>query len=136
MFRLIASLALAIGIAAGADVKELQGVLIDTNCSYNVKPHIVPGPRIEGGMLSAYVHTREDALKPESQASGYGVFTYDQEFVPFDKEGNRKALALLRATKKEDDLRVVVRGEMKDGSMIVKELKQIPAITDVRVVRV
>ena len=123
MFRLIASVALTIATAAGADITELQGVLIDRNCSYNVKPRVVPGPRIEGGMLSAYVHKRECALTPESLESGLGVFTYDQEFVPFDKEGNRKAVALLRATKKEDDLRVVVRGELHDGSITVKELK-------------
>jgi hypothetical protein len=123
MLRFIAGLAVAMSMAAGADIKELQGVLIDRNCSYNVKPRVVPGPRIEGGMISAYVHTRECALKPESVESGLGVFTYDQEFVPFDKEGNKKAVAFLKATKKEDDLRVVVRGEMHGEEMSVKELK-------------
>jgi hypothetical protein len=122
MFQMIASLILAAGIAAGADATELKGVLIDRTCSSNMKPRVVPGPRIEGGILSAYAHTRECALKPECQASGYGVFTYEQEFVPFDKEGNRKALALLHATKKPDDLRVVVHGEMRDGVLAVKEL--------------
>lgn len=123
MVRFITGLALAIATAAGADIKELQGVLIDKNCSYNVKPRVVPGPRIEGGMLSAYVHKRECALKSESIESGLGVFTYDQEFVPFDKEGTKKAVAFLKATKKEDDLRVLVRGEMHGEEMSVKELK-------------
>jgi hypothetical protein len=123
MFRLIATIALVAGFTAAADNTELRGVLIDRNCSYNVKPRIVPGPRIEGGMLSAYVHQRDCALKPESQESGYGIFTYDQEFVPFDNEGNRKALAFLRATKREDDLRVLVRGQIQDGVFILKELK-------------
>jgi hypothetical protein len=123
MLRFITGLALVLATAAGADIKEVQGVLIDRNCSYNVKPRVVPGPRIEGGMLSAYVHTRECALKPESVESGLGVFTYDQEFVPFDKEGTKKAVAFLKATKKDDDLRVLVRGEIHDGVMSVKDLK-------------
>jgi hypothetical protein len=123
MFRTLAILTLAIGLPAAGSAAEVQGVLIDKNCSYNVEPRIVPGPRLEGGMMSAYVHTRADALKPESQKSGYGVFTYEQKFIPFDAEGNRKALALLRSTKKEDDLRVAVTGEIQDGSMKVKEIR-------------
>jgi hypothetical protein len=123
MNRILAVLALAIGASAASNVAEVQGVLLDKMCSYGMEPRVVPGPRLEGGMMSAYVHTRRCALKPECQRSGYGVFTYDQKFLPFDQEGNRKALALLQSTKKDDDLRVAVRGDVQDGVMKVKELR-------------
>jgi hypothetical protein len=54
--------------------------------------------------------------------SGYGVLKADGSFVPFDKAGNQKALAALKATKKADHLRVNVTGEMKDGVIAVASL--------------
>lgn len=55
-------------------------------------------------------------------ASGYGVLKADGSFVAFDKAGNEKALAALKATKKADHLRVNVTGEMKDGVIAVESL--------------
>ena len=132
MFPIIAAMTLLFGTIGGAKTNglgvektatEYTGVLIDKECSYSVEPRVVPGPRIEGGMISAYVHKRDCALQPDRQRSGYGVFTYDQVFVPFDAEGNKKALAFLRSTKKEDDLRVIVKGQMESGSLKVQEIR-------------
>ncbi|HEY7338026.1 MAG TPA: hypothetical protein VH639_24270 [Bryobacteraceae bacterium] len=98
----------------------IQGVLIDKKCSYKAETRIVPGPRLEGGMVVAYAHSRECALMSACQKSGYGVFTYDNKFLAFDEAGNQKALALLKATKKEDDLRVEVTGQVDAKDNIVK----------------
>ena len=106
-------------IAAPAAETKFDGVLIDKLCSYKAETRIVPGPRLEGGIVEAYTETRECALKPECQKSGYGVFTYDNQFVPFDAEGNRKALALLKETKQEDNLIVEVTGKLQDGMIKV-----------------
>jgi len=84
---------------------------------------IIPGGRLEGGMLTAYVHTRQCALMPSCHKSGYGVFTYDNKFLTFDAAGNRKALALLKGSKKEDDLRVEVTGEIQADTIKVISLK-------------
>ena len=62
-------------------------------CSSKAEVHIVAGPRLEGGMIVAEAHTRQCALMPECQKSGYGVFTYDNKFLKFDEAGSRKALA-------------------------------------------
>ena len=90
---MIAALAAVTGSAA-----EVKGVLIDKQCSSKAETHIVPGPRLEGGILVAYNHTRQCALMPACQKSGYGVFTYDQKYLTFDAAGNQKALAALKAS--------------------------------------
>ena len=73
---------------AGTTETTVQGVLIDKMCSYKAETRIVPGPRLEGGIIAIYPHTRLCALMPECQRSGYGLFTYDQKFLAFDEAGN------------------------------------------------
>jgi hypothetical protein len=109
--------------AAVASAAQIQGILIDQMCSSKAEVHIVAGPRLEGGMIVAEAHTRQCALMPECQKSGYGVFTYDNKFLKFDEAGSRKALALLRASKKEDDLKVEVSGEIQGDTIKVANLK-------------
>jgi hypothetical protein len=114
---LLASAAIA---AQGANIK---GVLIDKAFSSQVEVRLVPGPRLEGGMIVAEAHTREDALKPESQKSGYGVYTQDNKFYAFDAKGNTLALEALKASKKLDDLEVEVTGEIQGDTIKVATLK-------------
>lgn len=103
---------------------KVQGVLIDKECSYKAEPRVVPGPRLEGGILVAYTHTRQCALMAACQRSGYGVFTYDDnKFIAFDDAGNRKALAIFKESKKEDDFRVEVTGEIQGDVMKVATIK-------------
>ena len=60
---------------------------------------------------------------PACQKSGYGIFTYDNKFLKFDEAGSRKALAAIRASKKEDDLKVEVTGEIQGNTIKVASLK-------------
>ena len=53
--------------------------------------------------------------------SGYGLVTADGKFVKFDEEGNAKALAALKATKKDKDLKATVSGDL-DGDVIKVDL--------------
>jgi len=112
------------GFAIVAPAASVQGVLIDKQCSYKAETRVVPGGTLEGGMLVAYTHTRQCALMPACQRSGYGIFTYeDNKFLAFDEAGNRKALALLKETKKEDDLRVEVTGEIQGDHIKVVSIR-------------
>ena len=61
----------------------------------------------------------------QCEKSGYGVFTYDQKFLAFDEAGNRKALALLKASRQPDDLKVEVTGEIRNDTIKVASLKLI-----------
>lgn len=108
------------GVASAADV---QGVLMDRMCSPKAELRIVPPGRLEGGMVTAEAHTRECALMPDCQKSGYGVVTSDGKFLKFDEAGNRKALEAIKASKKLDDLEVDVTGEVQGDSIKVESLK-------------
>jgi len=110
-------------LAANAASTTVQGVLMDKQCSSKAEVRVVPGGSLEGGMLVAYVHTRQCALMPACQKSGYGVFTYDNKFLSFDAAGSQKALAALKASKKEDDLKVEVTGEIQGDTIKVVSLK-------------
>ena len=111
------------GFAASAAPSMVQGVLMDKECSSKAEVRVVPGARLEGGMLVAYAHTRLCALMPSCQRSGYGVFTYENKFLSFDAAGSQKALAAIKASKKEDDLRVEVTGEIQGDTIKVVSLK-------------
>jgi hypothetical protein len=117
--------ALLAGFAAMGSAAEFKGILIDDMCSSKAEVRIVSGPRLEGGMIVAEAHTRECALMPACQKSGYGIFTYDNKFLKFDPAGSRKALAALKASKKEDDLKVEVTGEIAGDTIKVASLKLI-----------
>ena|SRR5579884_2661959 len=133
MANLVRNLCLA-GTLAGlmtaapklSDSTSVQGVLIDKMCSYKAETRVVPGPRLEGGIVVAYTHTKDCALKPECQKSGYGVFTYDNKFVAFDEAGNQKALAFFKEAKQDDDFRVEVTGQVHGDTMSVTSIRLLP----------
>src|SRR5580700_7126285 len=109
-------------VAAGP--APVKGILIDKKCSAGAEVRVL-STGIEGGLVVAEAHTRECALMPACQKSGYGVFTYDNKFLKFDEAGSRKALAAIKASKKEDDLKVEVTGEIQGDTIKVASLKLI-----------
>jgi len=52
--------------------------------------------------------------------SGYGLVLADGKFLKFDENGNAKALAVLKATNKEKDLKATVTGTL-DGETVQVE---------------
>jgi hypothetical protein len=52
--------------------------------------------------------------------SGYGLVMADGKFMKFDEAGNAKALAALKATSKEKDLKAKVTGTL-DGDTVQVE---------------
>jgi opacity protein-like surface antigen len=65
-------------------------------------------------------HTRQCALG--CAKSGFGLVTSDGKFVKFDEAGNAKALAALKASKKDKDLRATVTGTMNDDVIAVDSI--------------
>ena len=58
------------GLAVSAAPTTVQGVLVDRECSAKAEVRVVPGARLEGGILVAYAHTRQCALMPSCQKNG------------------------------------------------------------------
>jgi hypothetical protein len=128
LIALLAGLAMQSPGAPGA-TPTVQGVLIDQQCSAKAETRMVPdpSPHLEGGILWAYTHERSCLLMPACRRSGYGVFAYDSnEFLTFDAEGNQKAIALIEASKKQDDLQVEVTGQIVGGKITVTSLRLLP----------
>jgi hypothetical protein len=63
-------------------------------------------------------HTTKCAVR--CSKSGYGLVLADGKFVKFDEAGNAKALAALKATSKEKDLKAKVTGSL-DGETVQVE---------------
>lgn len=67
-------------------------------------------------------HTKECALG--CSKSGYGLVTSDGKFLKFDEKGNAKALAAIKKSTKESDLKATVTGNM-NGDVISVDTIQV-----------
>jgi hypothetical protein len=109
--------------APAADIKsdtkgDIKGILMDQKCSGTADLRISGSTgTLVGGRIVAEAHTKQCALMPECEKSGYGVYTSDNKFLKFDEAGNRKAVAALKASTKLDDFEVEVTGEVKDDTI-------------------
>jgi hypothetical protein len=56
-------------------------------------------------------HTRDCALRPECEVTGYGLALEDGTFLQFDVESNKKAADLLKASTQTNDLKAEADGE-------------------------
>ena len=98
--RLLRTLGAIAVFSVGCFAAEtLSGTLIDQNCKGK----------------DPVKHTKQCALM--CAKSGFGLLTSDGKWLKFDDKGNTKAVAALKATKKEDDLKAKVTGEVH-GDMI------------------
>jgi hypothetical protein len=113
--RLLSLLLMGAAFAWAVPAAEIEGVLMDKMCSMKAMN--------EGGLKAAAMHKRSCALMPDCVKSGYGVVTADNKFLAFDAAGNQKAEKALKASKKEDDIRVKVTGEESGDTVQVKSLK-------------
>jgi hypothetical protein len=85
--------------AASAFAETWTGTLVDVMC----KDKDLAG------------HTTKCAIG--CAKSGYGLVLPDGKFVKFNEKGNAKALAALKATSKEKDLKAKITGRL-DGDIV------------------
>ena len=106
MKRLLGITASFVLFSAAALAESWTGTVIDSMCK---------GKDVAN-------HTRQCALG--CAKSGFGIVTSDGKFIKFNEEGNAKALAALKASNKEKDLKATVTGTM-DGDVINVESIQL-----------
>jgi len=114
LLKSLSFLGLLAGFAAMASAADVQEILIDKMCSAKA---------IKGGQAAAVAHDRDCATMPACQKSGYGVYTADNKYITFDDAGNTKAIAALKKSKKKDDLKVTVTGDVQGDTIKVANLK-------------
>ena len=98
---------------AGVLSANVEGALIDKMCSMKA---------VKDGQKAATMHTRQCAMMPDCEKSGYGVFTADNKYLVFDAAGNEQAAAALKSSKKKDNLKVKVSGEVTGDTIKVASL--------------
>ena len=86
-------------LSVAAFAETFNGTVVDVSC--------------KGKDLAS--HTKKCAIG--CAKSGYALVTSDGKFLKFDEKGNAKALAALKATSKENDLKATVEGTM-DGEVL------------------
>lgn len=117
----------AVSCSAAAAAENIKGILIDEKCSGKADLRISGATGLlEGGRIVAEAHTKECLLMPECQKSGYGIYTNDSRYLKFDEAGNRKALALIKESKKLDDFEIEIVGEVKGDTVKVTSIKLLP----------
>ena len=114
IYRSLGVVGLLAAFACGGSAAEVTGVLMDKMCSMEAASK---------GQSFAASHDTKCALDAACQKSGYGVFTADNKFLLLDSTGNAKAAAALKATKKTDNLQVIVEGDVKGDTIKVSSLK-------------
>jgi hypothetical protein len=82
--------------------------LVDVNCSAKVKD-------------KPDTHTRNCAL--QCSKSGFGILTADGNFLKFDVQGDKQAVAALKSSQATDHLRATVTGDREGNTVKVKSLK-------------
>jgi hypothetical protein len=65
-------------------------------------------------------HTKKCAVG--CAKGGYALVTSDGKFMKFDEAGNAKALAALKATSKDNDLKATVEGKMEGDVLEVRSI--------------
>jgi hypothetical protein len=92
-------------LSIGAFAETWSGTLVDVMCK---------GKDLAG-------HTTKCAVS--CAKSGYGLVLADGKFVKFDEAGNAKALATLKSTGKEKDLKAKVSGTMDGDTVMVSSIE-------------
>ena len=105
MKRLMLLSAAASLLSIGAFAEIWTGTLVDVMC--------------KGKDLSS--HTAKCAVN--CAKSGYGLVLSDGKFVKFDEGGNAKALAALKSTGKEKDLKAKVNGALDGDTVTVSSIE-------------
>jgi len=113
-YRILSVACLLASITGVASAAQVTGILMDKMCSASA---------VKQGQAFATKHDTKCALEPDCQKTGYGVFTADNKFIALDAAGNAKAAAALKATKKADNLKVTVEGEVTGDTIKVASLK-------------
>ena len=114
LHRGLTGLLLLTSLAGALSAAEVEGVLMDKMCSMKA---------VKEGQKAATMHTRQCAMMPNCEQSGYGVFTADNKYLVFDAAGNEQAIAALKASNKKDNLKVRVTGEVTGDAIKVASLK-------------
>lgn len=95
---------------------EMQGVIADWNCV---------GPMVRDGRANTLKNKHSCSLMKNYDRPAYGLITEDKKFYRLDDPGNEKIRQLLKDTPDKDNLKVVVSGDIQDGTIKVANISEL-----------
>jgi hypothetical protein len=100
------------GILSGQDSQKISGYLVDSVCA----GHHATEPGYAAN------HNKKCNLMDGCVKSGYSVITADMKVLKLDSKGAEQALALINATDKDKDWKVVVTGKVEGDTIAVTSI--------------
>jgi hypothetical protein len=112
--RIAIAFATMLACALSGAAADIEGFLVDKVCSAKA---------IKDGYQKAGAHVKDCALMDGCVTSGFGVLTADNKYILFDPAGAKKAIAALEASKKSDNFKVKVSGDLKGNTIKVASIQ-------------
>jgi hypothetical protein len=100
--------------------RTMIGYLVDQTCAKRMVMN-----DIKKSNAKAEHHTKDCALDEHCSVNGYGLVT-DGKFFKFDTTGDILAKEFLKATLKEDNIKVKVLGTLDGEKLNVQSIKDFP----------
>ena len=100
----------------------MKGYLVDSMCGTGMAKKAP-----DEAMAKAAKHTKSCALKESCQESGFGLISAGM-WYKFDDNGDKKALALMKKTKKNDGIMVAVTGTHDGDIFQVTSIKEVKSL--------
>jgi hypothetical protein len=105
-------LGLTATMSGQSDRQKISGHLVDGVCA--------DGHATEPGYVEK--HDKRCNLMDVCVKTGYSLVTADKKVLKFDSKGNEQALALIKATDKDKDWKVVVTGKVNGQTIAVDSI--------------
>ena len=100
----------------------MKGYLVDNACGTGMAKKAP-----DEAMAEAAKHEKSCALKEGCQDSGFGLMS-EGVFYKFDDNGAKKALALMKKTKKKNEIMVAVVGNHDGDILKVTSIKEVKSL--------
>jgi hypothetical protein len=113
MRALLCALFLIVLFGSLGQSAEIQGVIADWNCTADM---------VRNGRSKTLQQRRSCSLMKDFNRSAYAVITDEKKFYRLDDNGNQQARLLLKNTPDKDNLKVVVTGDIQDGTIKVTNM--------------
>jgi hypothetical protein len=113
-FGILSCVGILAAMAGAASAEQVNGILIDKLCFSTAG---------KGGQEAVSKHKRTCNLTANCSKAGYGVFTADNKYLTFDAAGNTMAMKALQESKKTDDMKVTVTGDVQGDTIKVTDVK-------------
>ena len=107
----------------------MKGYLVDKACGTGMAKKAP-----DEAMADAAKHEKSCALKESCQNSGFGLMSTGV-FYKFDDKEDKQALALMKKTKKKNEIMVAVTGTHDGDILKVTSIKEVKSIASTKVMK-